>query len=109
MAQTVVVTTTSDLTGTANADTVQFGINGQNYELDLTAAEVKDLEKSLKKYIDVSRTTGKKIKTDAPVRSTTVGLAPATVRAWASSNGVEVPKRGRIPEGVLLKFQEAHI
>lgn len=107
MAKNVSVITTSDLTGSENAEPVQFGLNGRTYEIDLTEAEKQELENTLKKYVEVSRATSKK-GANRPIRSTTVGLSPATVRSWATNNGVDVPKRGRIPEGVLAKFQEAH-
>lgn len=33
---------------------------------------------------------------------------PAVVRAWARSNGHDVPDRGRLPEGVLEAYGRAH-
>ena len=52
-------------------------------------------------YIAVSRRTG----TASKVKSTTKGGAPTSeIRAWAKSNGYDVPDRGRIPADVREAF-----
>ncbi|MCA6096413.1 Lsr2 family protein, partial [Streptomyces sp. SCA3-4] len=40
-------------------------------------------------------------------RRTSVAPDPAAVRAWARSNGMEVPPRGRIPKKVYEAFNAA--
>ena len=107
MAKKVSIVMTSDLTGSPDAEPVEFSWAGRSYELDLTETEKAELDANLRKYISVARAQAKK-PASRPIRSTSIGLSPATVRTWATVNGVEVPKRGRIPESVLIKFQEAH-
>jgi Lsr2 len=105
MAQKVNVVVESDLSGAAGAETILFGLHGRQYEIDLTDKEQGDLEKALKKFIEVSRVQTKKGLKPA---KTAVGPSPATVRAWAVANGLEVPARGRIPEAVVAQFREAN-
>jgi hypothetical protein len=40
-------------------------------------------------------------------KRTAVAPDPAAVRAWARSNGFDVPPRGRIPKKVYEAFTEA--
>jgi len=35
--------------------------------------------------------------------------APADVRAWAKSEGIEVKDKGRIPAELIVKFQTASL
>lgn len=111
MARKVNVIVESDLSGSANADTVEFGWGGKSYEIDLTDKEKADFEKALKKYIEVARSTRK---TEAVARARrgskpqSTGPTPAQIRVWAAENDIEVPARGRIPEAVIAQFHEAN-
>ncbi|MBC7518803.1 MAG: Lsr2 family protein [Microbacteriaceae bacterium] len=108
MASTISVIITSDLSNAPDAATVLFGWNGRSYQVDLTADEKRDFEAALQPYLGVAQIANKKSSQREPSRAVAVGLVPATVRAWAFSNGVDVPKRGRIPQDVIQRFQEAH-
>jgi hypothetical protein len=43
------------------------------------------------------------------VQSTVINIepSPSTVRAWAKSQGIEVPERGRLPKGLIVQFSDA--
>jgi hypothetical protein len=107
MAQKVNVVIESDLSGASGAETVVFGLYGRVYEVDLVEKERNDLEKALKKFTDVARVQSKKGGVAKPAKQH-VGPSPQTVRAWANSNGIAVPARGRIPEAVIAQFREAN-
>lgn len=108
MASTISVVITSDLSGASDASTVYFGWSGRNYQVDLTADEKTGFESAIQKYVDAAQiATGKTAQRSAS-RAATGGTVPAKIRAWASSNGVDVPKRGRIPQDVVKRFHEAH-
>jgi hypothetical protein len=106
MARTVMIA--SDLTGAPDAKPVEFAVNGKAYEIDLTDKEKADLEKALTKYIEKARTGSRRAGKAPRPQRTSVGAAPATVRKWAQSNGMDVPARGRIPESVLEQFRAAN-
>jgi Lsr2 len=109
--QTVV---TSDLSGSADATTVAFGLDGRAYEIDLTEKERADFDKALKKYLDAARAVGRVASTASKAKpkaakSRAAGTpAPADIRVWAAEVGYEVPARGRIPESVVQAYTDAH-
>ncbi|WP_199552523.1 Lsr2 family protein [Streptomyces sp. N35] len=110
MAQRVVVTLFDDIDGSEAAETVAFGLDGKSYEIDLNQANAKKLRKALAPYLDAGRKqsgrgTGKANKA---VKHTAVAADPAAVRAWARSNKMDVPARGRIPKKVYEAFEAAN-
>ncbi|NDZ79715.1 MULTISPECIES: Lsr2 family protein [unclassified Streptomyces] len=104
MAQRVVVTLSDDIDGGEAAETVTFGLDGKSYEIDLNTANAKKLRKSLAPFLEAARKQSKSGKT---YRHTSVAPDPAAVRAWARSNKMEVPARGRIPKKVYEAFNAA--
>ncbi|MER8234837.1 Lsr2 family protein [Streptomyces sp. NPDC101490] len=112
MAQRVVVTLSDDLDGGEAAETVAFGLDGKMYEIDLNAANAKKLRKALAPYLAAGRKQSARgaAGRNAPAETythTSVAPAPAAVRAWAQSNKMDVPARGRIPKRVYEAFQAA--
>lgn len=111
MAQRVVVTLSDDIDGGEAAETVEFGLDGKSYEIDLNPSNAKKLRKALAPYTAAARrqvTGGKRDRSRAlTYRHTSVEAAPAAVRAWAQSNKMDVPARGRIPKRVYEAFREA--
>lgn len=108
MAKNVVLV--DDLDGGAADESVTFGIDGTEYEIDLSNANAKKLRKVLAPYVEA----GRKTSTDRQHRGASVrkqvlvGAPAAEVRAWAKTAGLEVPDFGRIPAEVRVKFLEAH-
>lgn len=112
MAKTTYVVVKDDIDGTEGAETHLFALDGQEWEIDLSPANLEKLQKSLQVFIDngspVKRTTKgvKTFKSHAPSGRSSEQLA--AVRAWANANGHSVSNRGRIPESILQEFDEAH-
>ena len=104
MAQRVVVTLSDDLDGREAEETVTFGLDGKSYEIDLTASNASKLRDALAPYVEAGR---KRARSGKTYRRTSVAPDPAAVRAWARSNGMEVPPRGRIPKKVYEAFNES--
>ncbi|WP_030193607.1 Lsr2 family protein [Streptomyces sp. NRRL S-87] len=105
MAQRVVVTISDDLDGGEAAETVVFGLDGKSYEIDLNLANAKELRESLAPYVAAGRRQARSGKT---FKHTALAPDPAVVRAWARSNQLDVPPRGRIPKKVYEAYTEAH-
>jgi nucleoid-associated protein Lsr2 len=113
MAQKVVVQLVDDLDGTASDDitTVTFGLDGANYEIDLTANNAAKLRNQLDDFVTHARRTGGRVergtspKTAAPTANREQTRA---VRKWARQNGYELSNRGRIPSNVIEAFEAAH-
>ncbi|MYT73003.1 MULTISPECIES: Lsr2 family protein [unclassified Streptomyces] len=115
MAQRVVVTLFDDIDGSEAAETVAFGLDGKSYEIDLNPANAKQLRKALAPYLQAGRKrNGKAAKADRTDRAakvfkhTAVNPDPAAVRAWARSNQLDVPPRGRIPKRIYEEFAKAN-
>ncbi|MEV6583288.1 Lsr2 family protein [Streptomyces sp. NPDC051582] len=105
MAQRVVVTISDDIDGGEAAETVTFGLDGKSYEIDLNLANAKKLRKSLAPFVTAGRRQARSGKT---YKHTSLAPDPAVVRAWARSNSLDVPPRGRIPKRVYAAYNEAH-
>ncbi|MDJ1134724.1 histone-like nucleoid-structuring protein Lsr2 [Streptomyces iconiensis] len=105
MAQRVVVTLSDDIDGGEAAETVSFGLDGRSYEIDLTTDNAKQLRTELAPFVEAGR---KRAKSGKAYHRTSVAPDPRAVRAWAESNGFEVPARGRIPKRVYEAFNAAH-
>ena len=105
MAQRVVVQKTDDIDGSEASQTVTFGLEGVNYEIDLNDAHAEQLRAAIKQYASAGRRIGGRAST-AAVKDTS-GYDPKAVRAWAASNKVEIPARGRIPAAVIERYHAA--
>ena len=101
VAQRVVVTLSDDIEGGEAQETVSFGLDGKSYEIDLNDANAKKLREELAPFVHAGR---KRAKSGKIYRHTSIAPDPRAVRAWAESNGFEVPARGRIPKKVYDAF-----
>lgn len=103
MAQQVKVLLIDDLDGSDADETVKFGLDGRDYEMDLTSDHAAELREVLSRYVSVSR---KLSKLGAPMKKTII--APQrdnrAVREWANANGYSVSDRGRIPEDIVEAY-----
>ncbi len=116
MAQRVVVTLYDDIDGGEAAETIAFGLDGKSYEIDLNPANARKLRKALAPYMQAGRKrtgSGRSAGTAGGRSATTfthtaVAASPAAVRAWARSNRMDVPPRGRIPKKVYEAFDAAN-
>ncbi|CAL9467370.1 Nucleoid-associated protein Lsr2 [Streptomyces sp. enrichment culture] len=104
MAQRVVVTLFDDIDGSEAAETIAFGLDGRTYEIDLNEANARKLRETLEPYVAAGR---KRSASGRAYRQTEVAPDPAAVRAWAQSNRMDVPARGRIPKKVYEAFAAA--
>jgi Lsr2 len=105
MAQRVVVTVHDDLDGSTAVETVRFALDGNAYEIDLSAENAARIRGALAPYVEAGRRTTKSGK---PFKRTVVTPDTAAIRAWAQARGMTVPTRGRIPKSVVEAFTSAH-
>lgn len=110
MAQRVLVQLVDDLDDSASEDvsTVQFGLDGVQYEIDLGAANAERLRKDLADYVASARRTGGRVRRGAPAAGGANGTGEAgKIREWALENGFELSARGRIASHVVEAYKEA--
>jgi hypothetical protein len=108
VSQTLVVVH-SDLSGAPDAQSAKLGLFGAEYELDLTVAEMAQLEALLQPYLTVARRVGGRrtrgAGTPAPTQrpggaQAKTGTSSGAIREWARAHGFDVSDRGRIPQPV---------
>ena len=108
MAQRIQTLFIDDIDGSEAEGTVRFGIDGTEYEIDLSAGHGDELRAALKEFIAHARKVGGTSRR-AAVRGARKPSAIDTiaVRAWARENGHDIKERGRVPASVAAKYREA--
>ena len=107
MAQKIQTLLIDDLDGGEAVGTVRFGLDGAEYEIDLSAAHNDDLRKALQQYLTHARRTGGTARGSARAGRANSTIDTAAVREWAKGQGIEVKDRGRVPAGVVEQYQTA--
>src|SRR6202167_4140063 len=99
MAQKIQTLFIDDLDGGEAESTVRFGLDGTEYEIDLSAKNADALPKALARYVGAARRApGAPRRAARSGRTATAGGLNATeVREWAKAQGIEVEDRGRVP------------
>jgi Lsr2 len=104
MSSKVIVLLEDDVDGTKADETIEFGIDGTTYNIDLSDSNAEKLRGALDGYISKARkVSGKR----SGGRKVSIGVDLKAVRAWAKSNGVEISDRGRVSQNVLEQYQAA--
>ena len=106
MAQRIQTLLIDDLDGGEAAGTVRFGLDGTEYEIDLSAAHGDELREALGQYLAHARRAGGTGKSAARGRRGSA-VDTAKVREWAKGQGIEVKDRGRVPADVVEQYKTA--
>src|SRR3954452_23765535 len=109
MAKQVITLLTDDLDGGEADRTVEFGLDGVTYTIDLSDKNAGKLRKALEPYIAAGHRMGRGLATGrgGPRTRTVAGAGLSSrdqnqaIRAWAAQNGYDVSERGRIPASVV--------
>lgn len=108
MAQKIQTLFIDDIDGGEAEGTVRFGLDGAEYEIDLSAKHNEELRTALGTYVAHAR------KLSGAARRTTPrgGRKPSSndtvaARAWARENGYDIKDRGRVPADLVAKYQAA--
>jgi hypothetical protein len=109
MAQKVQTFFIDDLDGTEAEGTVRFGLDGEQYEIDLSTEHAKELRTALARYIGAGRrVTGTARRAGQNARKApATGISNTAVRTWAKAQGLEVKERGRVPADLLARYRAA--
>jgi hypothetical protein len=102
MASRVTVEVSDDLDGgTEDVGTVEFGLDGARYEIDLSAANAAVLRDALAPYIAAARRAGPRRAPAHPPVSVEERARNKRIRTWLVRNGYALKTRGRIPSGLV--------
>jgi len=112
MAQKVLVSLVDDLDGSEADETVEFGLDGINYQIDLSADNAEELRDALAQYVEHARRAGGRKRAGRPSAKPAASSASVdreqnqAIRAWARKNGFQVSDRGRIPSEVVEAYHK---
>ncbi|MPY97541.1 MAG: Lsr2 family protein [Actinophytocola sp.] len=113
MAQKVLVSLVDDLDGSEADETVEFGLDGVSYQIDLSTANAEELRDALAQYVEHARRAGGRKRNQKAAAASGGGKSASVdreqnqaIRAWARKNGYDVSDRGRIPSEVVDAYHK---
>jgi hypothetical protein len=110
MAQKIRTLFIDDIDCSAAEGTVRFGLDGTDYEIDLSAVHAADLRAALAPFISAGRKApgwAARRPGRAGRKAAAGGISTTEVREWARSQRIEVKDRGRVPAGIVARYHEA--
>lgn len=113
MATLTRVTLVDDIDGTEAAETIEFGIDGHAYEIDLSEKRATELRDALAEFVASSRRVGGPTTTRKP-RQQGGPAKPDRAqtqakREWGRANGFTVSDRGRIPAELDAAYNDRSV
>jgi hypothetical protein len=111
VAQRVQIILEDDYDGGEADETVSFGLDGAEYEIDLSSANAVELRNALAPWLAHARKVGGRKRTRSVASRATATDAPGStsdIRAWAVEKGMDVSSRGRISSEVRQAYEQAH-
>jgi hypothetical protein len=106
MAQRVQIILEDDYDGGVAEETVSFGLDGAEYEIDLSSKNAANLRDALAPWLGHARKTGGRRKRGGSKQSGS--SSTSDIRAWALANGHDVSSRGRVSADVREAYEKAH-
>jgi hypothetical protein len=104
VARKEVVELTDDLDQSAASQTIHFGVDGIEYEIDLNEKNAKKFTTALQPYIDNGRRVGGRKRIAGRQPGSNGGVDPKVIRHWANEQGIEISSRGRIPGEIVDRY-----
>jgi hypothetical protein len=105
VATKITVLLEDDLDGGPADETVRFGLDGVDYEIDLSKQHARAFRRELASFLIHARRAGRGRR--RPARSSSGRRRSGDIRAWAKGAGIQVSERGRIPASVVAQYQAA--
>src|ERR1700756_455735 len=106
MAQKITVELEDDLDGGPADETLRFGVDGSEYEIDLSKKHAAAFRKKLAPFLEHARKPGRGHRRQ-PGRTAASRERSGGIRAWAKGQGIAVSERGRIPASVVEQYEAA--
>lgn len=110
MAQKTIIKLIDDIDGSEADESVTFGLDGVEYEIDLTSERAQELRDGLQQWVEHARRipSTRRGRRSGSTKVTQVGASANTIREWAKANGYEVSERGRISADIREAFNAAN-
>jgi hypothetical protein len=107
VAQKIQTLFVDDIDGSEAEGTVRFGLDGADYEIDLSVAHSEELHKALAPYAAHARKAGGTRRGARGGRRNASAIDTHKVREWAREQGIEIKERGRVSANIVEKYREA--
>ncbi|WP_305787823.1 histone-like nucleoid-structuring protein Lsr2 [Symbioplanes lichenis] len=110
MARQIITVLTDDIDGSTADRTIEFGLDGVAYTIDLSEENIAKLRQTLEPYVTVATRVsraGVRRGAPAPAQSAPTRTSRAqnqAIRDWAAQNGYELSDRGRIPANIVTAY-----
>jgi hypothetical protein len=114
VAKKTLILLTDDIDGSEATESVEFGIDGFLYNIDLSAARAGELRDRLTAYREFGTSLGRyHARSVGPVavkRASSRGDKERNldIRRWAEENSLPVKARGKISDAVIAEYDAAH-
>lgn len=106
-----------DLDGGEAAETVEFGLDGRKYEIDLSEANAQRLRDALAEFVTHARKAGgggpdrpekpgKRHKAEDGGNGKLDRDEARAIRAWVQENGGQINDRGRVPRKYVQAYRD---
>jgi hypothetical protein len=109
MATQTIVRLLDDIDQSDADETVKFGLDGVQYEIDLSAKNAEKLREALNDFVtSARRSTGTgltKRRITGPARNDSA--QNKAIREWAQAQGKKVADRGRVPAEIVAEYEAA--
>lgn len=108
VAKELVTNLIDDLSGKPADQTVRYGLDGIEYEIDLSHDNAAKLRNALARYLAVSRRMSSTTRANKP-RGRKGGTShdARAIRTWAIDKGYDINPRGRVPGSVVSAYLAA--
>lgn len=113
MAQRVEIVLEDDVDHGPATQTVNFALDGVEYEIDLSDENAEKLRADFAPWVGHARRSGGRRKSGGGSgrsggRGDSTKANATDVRTWAAENGMQVSSRGRVPTEVREAYERAH-
>ena len=96
-----------DLTGGPADETIAFGVDGRDFEIDLNAKHAASFRKQLATFVDRARPV-RVHRSRESARTSASRERSRQIRSWAEEQGFEIAGHGRLPADVVAEYERAH-
>lgn len=96
-----------DIDGSEASETVSFGLDGRQFEIDLSAAHATELRNAFAEFVAAARRgsgSGRGRSAPRAAKPADDRDQAAAIREWAMANGQPVSGRGRISKSVMEAY-----
>jgi hypothetical protein len=111
MAQRVQTVLVSDLSGDeveAGRESVTFSYKGVDYVIDLTAKEADEFDRVMAVYVTRARKAPRSNRRPSGDATRSNAQRTQRMRRWAAEQGLDYPRRGRLPKSLVEAYDAAH-